>query len=86
MKLELSNKVKTNIKAVILTALALLIVLFLIVMLVKHTAEFIAILVFVVLLGFAGYFIFVTFMVIRDVIVEHQEKKQVKERRRAKGY
>lgn len=86
MKAELSNKAKTNLKAVTLTALVVFIVIFLLTMLVKHTAEFVTIAILLVFLGFVGYFILVTFMSIRDMIVEYQEKKEAKERRRAKGY
>lgn len=86
MKVELSNKAKTNLKAITLTALVVFIVIFLFTMLLKHTAEFVAIVIMLVILAFVGYFIFVTFMSIRDMIVEYQENKEAEERRRAKGY
>lgn len=86
MKVELSNKAKTNLKAVTLTALVVFIVIFLLTMLVKYTAEFIAIAILLVILALVGYFVFQIFCSIRESIVEYQEKKEYDERRRAKGY
>lgn len=86
MKVNISDKAKINLKAVTFTTLAVLVILFILTMLVKHTAAFMAILIVIIFLCIVGYFIFQMFSGIRNMIIQHQEEKESKERRRAKGY
>lgn len=85
MKVELSDKTKTNIKAVTLTALVVLVVVFLITMLFKYPIDFMAYVVLITFFAFVGYFIFQTFISIRAAIVEYQEKKELEELRKARN-
>ncbi|AEO14570.1 hypothetical protein MT_57024 [Pseudomonas phage phiPto-bp6g] len=86
MKVELSNKTKTNLKAAMVTTLVVFVIVFLLTMVAKYTVEFIALIILLISFGSIGFGIFMTFSGVRDMLVERQEKKEAEERSRAKGY